>query len=52
MISLKELAEKKKDGEVADEKVKCKYSKFVFVGSVSIFTIAGGSYLYPTLTQS
>ena len=51
MISLKELAEKKKGGEVADRKVKCKYSKFVFVGCVSIFTIAGGSYLYPMLTQ-
>ena len=32
LISLKELAEKIKDGEVVDEKVKCKYSKFVFVG--------------------
>ena len=29
--------EKEKDGEAADGKVNCKYSKFVFVGCVSIF---------------
>ena len=47
MISLKELAEKKKSGEVADETVNCKYSKFVFVGCVSIFTKAGGLIFIP-----
>ena len=47
MISLKELAKKKKDGEVTDEKVNCKQSKFVFVGCVSIFTIAGGFIFIP-----
>ena len=37
MISLKELAKKKKDGEVADRKVNCEKSKVVIVGCVSIF---------------
>ena len=46
MISLKELA-KKKDGEAADGKVNCEKSKFVFVGCVSIFTIAWGLIFIP-----
>ena len=44
---LERTRRKKKDGEATDEKVNCKYSKVLFVGCVSIFTIARGFIFIP-----
>ena len=44
---LERTRQKKKDGEVADRKVNCEKSKVVFVGCVSIFTIARGFIFIP-----
>ena len=52
MISLKELAEKKKMAKSPTRKQIASRVKFVVLDVYPSATITGGAYLYPTLTQS